>query len=246
MKFTFLGTGSVRGVPVFGCECRACTEARCKQLRRRPCSALLELDGCKLLIDAGLVDLTERFQPGELSAILLTHYHADHVQGLLELRWGVGQSIPVIGPDDPQGCADLYAHPGILDFQVPPKAFTPFSFDGLRVTPLPLQHSKPTFGYLFESASRKLAYLTDTCGLPNKTIAYLSEVDDLELIIDCTEPPRSEPPKGHNDLNLVMQIHNVLNAKVTWLTHLSHTLDCWLLDNALPEGLAVAHDDLAI
>ncbi len=59
--------------------------------------------------------------------MLLTHYHPDHVQGLFHLRWGCGESIPVYGPKDPQGCADLYRHPGVLDFQVPLKPFKPQS-----------------------------------------------------------------------------------------------------------------------
>ena len=81
---------------------------------------------------------------------LQTHYHADHAQGLLHLRWGQGLVIPVHGPDDPEGLADLYKHPGILDFSQPFMALERRQLGELKVTALPLTHSRPTFGYLFE------------------------------------------------------------------------------------------------
>ncbi|MHA5867786.1 MBL fold metallo-hydrolase, partial [Pseudomonas aeruginosa] len=96
MRLTLLGTGDARQVPVYGCDCPACRNARADAgLRRRPCSALLECAGQRWLIDSGLVDLCERFPPHSLDGILQTHYHADHAQGLLHLRWGQGLVIPV-------------------------------------------------------------------------------------------------------------------------------------------------------
>src|SRR5690554_2580785 len=124
MQLTLLGTGSARQLPVYNCECVACARARREpRYRRGPCSAVLECGGTRWLIDAGHTDLAERFPPGSLSGILQTHYHADHAQGLLHLRWGVNLRIPVLGPPDPEGLADLYKHPGILDFS---KTLTPF------------------------------------------------------------------------------------------------------------------------
>ena len=172
MRLTLLGTGDARQVPVYRCDCPACRNARADAgLRRRPCSALLECAGQRWLIDSGLVDLCERFPPHSLDGILQTHYHADHAQGLLHLRWGQGLVIPVHGPADPEGLADLYKHPGILDFSQPFGAFERRQWGALAATALPLVHSKPTFGYLLEGASeegtiRRLAYLTDTVGLP--------------------------------------------------------------------------------
>ncbi|WP_121270523.1 MBL fold metallo-hydrolase, partial [Pseudomonas aeruginosa] len=164
MRLTLLGTGDARQVPVYGCDCPACRNARADAgLRRRPCSALLECAGQRWLIDSGLVDLCERFPPHSLDGILQTHYHADHAQGLLHLRWGQGLVIPVHGPADPEGLADLYKHPGILDFSQPFGAFERRQWGALAATALPLVHSKPTFGYLLEGASeegtiRRLAY----------------------------------------------------------------------------------------
>ena len=74
MRLTLLGTGDVRQLPVWGCECIACQRARGDSAYRRlPCSALLEVDGQRWLLDGGLTDLAERFPPGSLNGILLTH-----------------------------------------------------------------------------------------------------------------------------------------------------------------------------
>ena len=118
MKLTLLGTGNAAGMPVYGCECQRCTLARVDRSQQRSaCSALLEVGEHRYLIDAGQLHLCERFPHGTLQGIFLTHFHPDHVQGLFELRWGVNITLPVYCPPDPQGCADLYKHPGILDFQ---------------------------------------------------------------------------------------------------------------------------------
>src|SRR5690606_38370453 len=168
------GTADARQVPVYGCCCAACALARADQrYRRLPCSALIECGDQRWLIDSGLSDLTERFPPGKLSGILQTHYHADHAQGLLHLRWGQGLVIPVHGPADPEGLSDLYKHPGILDFSQPFAEFETRQLGALSVTALPLLHSKPTLGYLLQGEGRRVAYLTDTVGLPEATFVYL-------------------------------------------------------------------------
>lgn len=248
MRLTLLGTGDARQVPVYGCQCQACQAAhQDARLRRRPCSALVELGDQRWLIDSGLPDLTERFPPHSLSGILQTHYHADHAQGLLHLRWGQGLVIPVHGPADPEGLSDLYKHPGILDFSQP---FTPFetrALGGLQVTALPLLHSRPTLGYLLEGADRRVAYLTDTVGLPDDTTTYLQQQALDVLILDCSLPPQSQTPRNHNDLNLALRIIDQLKPAQAVLTHVGHTLDAWLIEHAetLPTNVRVGQDGMA-
>ncbi|MDP3839912.1 MAG: phosphonate metabolism protein PhnP, partial [Methylococcales bacterium] len=65
MTIQFLGTGNAAGVPVHGCDCRVCIQATFNtDLRREPCSALLEIGQHKILLDAGLPDLKDRFPNG--------------------------------------------------------------------------------------------------------------------------------------------------------------------------------------
>lgn len=95
-------------------------------------------------------------------------------RGYFRCAGGVGASIPVYGPPDDAGCDDLLKHPGLLDFSHTVTPFVMFNLQGLRVTPLPLNHSKLTFGYLLESAHSRLARLSDTAGLPDKTLKFCS------------------------------------------------------------------------
>ncbi|MBD1551335.1 phosphonate metabolism protein PhnP [Pseudomonas typographi] len=249
MRLTLLGTGDARQVPVYGCECRACQAARLDpRRRRRPCCAVVEVGDQRWLIDSGLPDLTERFPPRSLSGILQTHYHADHAQGLLHLRWGQGLVIPVHGPADAEGLADLYKHPGILDFSQPFAPFETRALGALSVTALPLLHSKPTLGYLLEGGGRRAAYLTDTVGLPTDTAVYLQRQPLVLLILDCSMPPQAQPPRNHNDLNLALQIVEALSPRQAVLTHVGHTLDAWLMQEPrpLPDRVIIARDGLVL
>jgi phosphoribosyl 1,2-cyclic phosphate phosphodiesterase len=245
MRLTLLGTGDARQVPVYGCECAACNLARTDERRkRRPCSALIECGDQRWLIDSGLPDLTERFPPRSFNGIFQTHYHADHAQGLLHLRWGQGLVIPVHGPVDPEGLADLYKHPGILDFSQPFSAFETRLFGTLSVTALPLQHSKPTLGYLLEGEGRRIAYLTDTVGLPPATTARLQREPLDLLVLDCSIPPQAQAPRNHNDLNLALRCIEELQPALAVLTHVGHTLDAWLMQHRseLPGNVRVGFD----
>ena len=246
MKLTFLGTGGVTAAPLFGCDCAACARARRETRRRRaPCSALIEAGGERILLDAGLPLLAERFAPGELSRILLTHYHMDHVQGLFALRWGVGKAIPVWGPPDEKGCDDLFKHPGLLDFRPPLTPFVPHPFGELQVTPPPLQHSKLTHGYLFDWQGARLAWLCDTCGLPPETDDFLYGQRLDHLVIDCNDPPAAAA-RNHNDVTRALAIIDRLVPRQAWLTHLSHEMDNWLANNRLPAGVQAATDGLTL
>lgn len=249
MRLTLLGTGDARQVPVYGCTCAACAAARDEPTRRRlPCSALVECGSQRWLLDSGLADLTERFPPRSFDGVLQTHYHADHAQGLLHLRWGQGWVVPVHGPVDPEGLADLYKHPGILDFSQPFTAFEQRMLGELSVTALPLLHSKPTLGYLLEGQGRRIAYLTDTVGLPEEVCVYLRRQPLDLLVLDCSMPPQATPPRNHNDLSLALAIIAQLSPCLGILTHVGHTLDDWLIEHAatLPGNVRVGFDGMVL
>ncbi|OGI43966.1 MAG: phosphonate metabolism protein PhnP [Candidatus Muproteobacteria bacterium RBG_16_64_11] len=248
MRLTLLGTGASGGVPLYGCDCPACTRARVhSKYRRAPCSALVESGDRRLLIDAGLMDLAERFPAGSLHGVLLTHYHPDHVQGLFHLRWGVGAPIDVYGPPDAEGCADLYKNAGLLRFHRLTK-FAPLQLGDLVITPVPLIHSKPTLGYCLEHNGQRVAYLTDTCGLPPATREFLAGWRPQAVVLDCTHPPRAEPARNHNDLSQALAISAEIGDPHLVLTHVSHAFDTWLMQHpeTLPASACLARDGATV
>lgn len=248
MKFTLTGTGSVKGCPVYGCDCPACIKAVMDPfLRRRPASAILQSEGEQTLIDAGLTDLEERFPAGSLKQILLTHYHMDHIAGLYSLRWGSALKIPVIGPDTSDAPIDLLKHSGILDFSPSVTPFATFQLGGVEITPISLSHSRPTVGYVFHCNGRRLAYLTDTLGLPEETLAFFADTPLNIMIIDCSySPDMTEPPGSHNSLKDVIELHHKIQPSRTVLTHIGHELDNWMNTHPLPKDIEAGHDGLVI
>jgi phosphoribosyl 1,2-cyclic phosphate phosphodiesterase len=246
MRLSFLGTGAAGGVPLYGCSCAGCTVARSHPGRyRRPCSAEITHANTRIVLDAGRMDLHELYPPGSLSAFVLTHYHPDHVQGLFHLRWGQGPTLRVLAPPDSEGCADLFKHPGILAFEDVHK-FESVVLGDLRLTPLPLIHSKPTLGYAVEASDgSRVAYLTDTVGLPPKTLEFLQNWGCFDLVIDCSFPPRSDP-RGHNDWRLALQLIKDSGARHGWLTHIGHELDAWIAQThpELPGSVSIAYDGI--
>jgi phosphoribosyl 1,2-cyclic phosphate phosphodiesterase len=126
---------------------------------------------------------------GSFQQFLLTHYHMDHVQGLFPLRWGVGATLPVYGPPDDAGCDDLFKHPGILDFSHG-RALCGLQATGIAGDTIAAQPLKLTFGYLLESAHSRVAWLSDTAGLPEKTVKFLLNNQPQVIIIDCSHAPR--------------------------------------------------------
>lgn len=245
MRLRFVGTGDSAQVPRFGCDCPACQRARVLSCHRRgPCCAEVRVDGQRYLLDAGRMDLAESCERERPAAILLTHYHVDHVQGLFHLRWGTGEPIPVFGPKDPQGCADLYQHAGVLAFQPGLKPFRPLHLEGMEAIPVPLNHSKPTLGYCLDDGGARLAYLTDTCGLPPETERFLRRWRPDAVVLDATHPASHTEPRNHNTLPMALEIVERLAPQRAWLTHLSHAVDAEVMvaPPVLPPHVALARD----
>ena len=92
IKITVLGCGASLGVPVLNCKCMVCTSQDVKNKRLR--SSILissiknEIAQTNVLVDCGFDVKTQlmRAQTSFLSAVILTHNHADHLSGMDELR----------------------------------------------------------------------------------------------------------------------------------------------------------------
>ena len=249
MKITILGSGGEKSTPVYGCSCKACRLANIDSTRRRkPASILLEYDGVKLLIDAGIKDFHDRFPPGSLKYVLLTKYQMDNMLGLYDVRSGIDVSIRIIGPKDPKAClsdncAGLLNSPGILKFEQTAVPLESFQLDPFYITPLPLETSRSVVGYLIGCNGKCMVYLPDTAALSDSMVDNLREARVDMMFVDSNIPyPDGGSEKG--DLEGALRIHNGTLTQKTILTHLGHDMDNWLINkgDTLPFDIEPANE----
>lgn len=92
MQITLLGTGTSHGVPVIGCDCEVCrsTDEHDKRFRSSAYVTQCEADGkmTAVIIDTGPEFRMQCLKYGvkKADAVLLTHSHADHLDGLDDVR----------------------------------------------------------------------------------------------------------------------------------------------------------------
>ena len=159
MRLTFLGTGTSCGVPVIGCRCEVCQSADPHDKRTR-CSALIETDDTRLLIDCG-PDFRQQILPQpfrKIDAILITHAHYDHMGGMDDIR-PYCQFGEMNVYADPKACESMlemlpycfaeHRYPGVpaigLHEILPHQKL---SFGDLEVVPIEVMHGKlPILGY---------------------------------------------------------------------------------------------------
>jgi phosphoribosyl 1,2-cyclic phosphate phosphodiesterase len=244
MLIRLLGTGNAPQIPVFGCSCRACQRARVDEnFRRRPTSAEIQTSQGRFLLDAGRTDLADWVDPESLQGVILTHYHMDHVAGLFHLRWGVLDPVPVFGPPDPIGADDLFAHPGCLDFSHTLTAFeTRVLSDEFHITPVPIKHSRMTFGYILHGRREAVVYLSDCDGVGPESVACIRAAEPKAVIVDCSFPPAQG--RNHLSLDRALELVKLLGAPWLYLTHVGHDLENYLMEHPLPaDGQVVLSQD---
>jgi len=251
MKITFLGTGTSYGVPVIGCECAICqsTSPRNKRLRS---SLLISIDNKNILIDTTPDIRTQllKTQTKHLDAILFTHYHADHILGLDDVRifnriqketipcFALNNTIETIqsifgyafDPKTPEGggLPKLTLH--TID--------KPFDLFGKTVTPVHVLHGKlPIIGFKWNN----FAYVTDCSFMPEESKKLLYKIDTLVL-----NGLRYRPHSTHFSIGESLEIIKEIQPKRAYLTHLSHDVDHENLEIKLPDNVQIAYDNLSL
>lgn len=227
LSVTLLGTGAAERVPFPTCFCPTCLEARRDhRFRRRYAKALVAAGDTRLLIDCGRDLRASELPP--LDGVLLTHFHFDHVLGLHRVGWAPGypSQIPLLHPPATAfwGTRGLVPIMNAADRLLPREArpFQAIPIGELQVTALPLEHGGPCYGYFIESQDQRLAYLTDTRGLPTQTRDFLMERRVDLALIDCTFAPGLGRGDRHNDLDSALQSIALIAPTAAVLTHISH------------------------
>ncbi len=255
MKLTLLGTGTSFGVPQIGCDCPVCRSSDPRDRRTRS-GAIVESAGKTLLIDTPpelrMQLLAARI--GQVDAVLYTHEHADHVNGIDDLRiFSVRQRapLPVYGPAETlerirSGFRYIFDHevrpfegtskPQLALHPVEPGRMT--DVVGVPVLPLAFDHGYVrVFGYRIGP----IAYITDVKSVPGAARAQLS---GLEVLVLNALWWRSHPT--HLSIGEAIETAQAIGARQTYLTHLTHETGHAALAALLPPGIAPGHDGLTI
>ena len=152
-------------------------------------ATIIENEGRFLLLDMGVSWTSLKNALDEIGiniynieALLLTHCHSDHTKGI--------QYLPPL----PIFCTkDTYDSSSVTII----RPYEPFELLGMKITPLIASHDAPnTVGYVFENGEEKLAYLTDTGYIPDKTLSYMVNADyyviesnhNLKMLYKCNRP----------------------------------------------------------
>ena len=249
-----LGCGTSVGVPMIGCDCAVCTSSDPKNSRTRA-SVLLRVPGGDLLIDTGpelrLQMVREKIPVAH--AVLYTHYHADHLYGLDDVRLFpkiLGGPLPVFCTADVervirQSFPYIFgAEAERLPAGVLPKlefrriTGAPFPILGEWITPIPLIHGRfDVYGFRIGD----LAYCTDANAIPDSSWPLLAGLDTL--ILDCLRPGAEHP--SHFALPGALAVIERAKPKRAYLTHLSHQFDSGS-PPPMPPHVELAYDGLKI
>lgn len=256
MRLRFLGTGTSFGVPVIGCRCRVCHSEDPRNRRTRH-AATLEQGSRVLLVDTPpelrLQLLREEIE--EVEAAFVTHLHADHVNGMDDLRiFSLRRQdrFPVyVAREFADGLYDRFrymfdpsvqAPDGVTKPELDLRVFDagePIEVAGFDVVPLGFPHG-PTRSYGFRVGS--LGFVVDAKEVPAEGRAALRGVE--VLVLNALWYGRPHPT--HLNVEEALEVAREIDARRTYLTHLTHRLEYAELRSKLPDGVEPAYDGLVV
>ena len=251
MKITFLGTGTSQGVPVITCNCNVCQSADAKDKRLRS-SVMLETGGNTFVIDAG-PDFRQqmlRKNVKKLDAVLITHGHKDHVNGLDDVRaFNYFQKCPidVYSQKDVQDILKsffFYAfeddkYPGVPEINLCAIENKAFKINDVLITPIEVMHYRlPVFGYRIKD----FTYITDANFISGKEI---DKMKGSKVIV--MNALRRKKHISHFTLDEAVNILQQLQPERAYLTHISHQMGLHAdVEKELPPFIHLAYDGLTI
>ena len=239
-------------MPIIGCECAVCVSSDSRDQRLRT-SVALEGPTTRVVIDTGPDFRTQMLREGftRLDAVVYTHEHKDHLAGMDDVRpfnylqnnamtLHASSRVETALRRDFHYAFEEHRHGGVPNVDIAPVVDEqPFTAGKLTWMPIPVTHGKlPIHGFRVDN----LAYITDASAISERAMSLLQ---DLEvLVINALRP---QPHYSHFSLSEALEVAQIVNAKKTYLTHLSHLMGSHLeVDQALPEGVRLAHDGLVL
>ena len=255
MKIIVLGSGHSGGTPMIGEGWGKADRENTKNYRTRP-SILVENEKTRILIDTS-PDLRAQLlsaQVDRIDAVLYTHSHADHLNGIDDLRsvnrvledwipaytneqtWSdiVKRFNYVLEPL--KNDTNFFYKPCLLrnDINVGQR----FKIKEFELSVIDQDHGfVRTLGYRIDN----FAYSTDVVDIPEESFEILEGIDTW-MVGALWE----EPHATHAHVDKVLHWAERVKPKKLILTHLSHRIDYESVSKKLPDFAELAYDGMLL
>jgi phosphoribosyl 1,2-cyclic phosphate phosphodiesterase len=266
MKFSveFLGSGTSVGVPCIGCDCAVCRSSDPLNRRLRSSVLVRGYDATGNVQTTVVVDTSPDFREQmlrakvqRLDAVLITHYHADHVVGIDDVRrfnylqkqvldcWATSETIQSIR----RSFEYVLVEEQNLRFGLPclkareMKYGEPFQIGCLTFLPIEMDHYVMKTAGLVTSCgnSAKLAYCLDVKTLPPHSYQMLEGVDTLVL-----DMLREKEHPTHLNFAEAMAVVGKVKPRRTFFGHIAHEVEHRSFESRLPPEIRLAYDGLIV
>ena len=255
MKVTILGCGGATGTPAVGLGWGNLDSKNPKNSRLRS-SILVENKNTCILVDTS-PDLRQQLLNANvrrLDAVLYTHYHADHLHGIDDLRQinrSMNSAIDMYADEDTVDCIkqrfSYVLEPLAVNVKKHYKptliSHTLNDGDELTIGDIDINVFVQDHGYCKSMGFRfgPIAYSTDVVEMPENAFEILDGIDTwiIGTLIDRPHPTHAHVDKAIDWMKRVQARRGVL-------THMGFSFDYENLKSNLPENIEPAFDGMIL